>query len=258
MHPIAFHASLHQWQLFVTLTYESRDERGNALKVPDEAGRRKMLFAFLRRAGFTKRHKVQPDLNARMNPREYRRRKEQAAHGEHVDRVPFKHLLWMAREERGELGGRYHYHILLGGLCPFSLNKSTCFALKGLWTSIGGGFADVRLFDTSLPGVKYVMKGLNEWSPELANAYEMRKAGVESENRELILAECCVRQWAQQSTKPGATKGGTCNRLINRASPSDRRELVNHQRTKETPQELEERIRSSWLNAHPAGVSFVR
>lgn len=258
MHPIAFHASLHQWQLFVTLTYESRDERGNALKVPDEAGRRKMLFAFLRRAGFTKRHKVKPDLAERMNAREYRRRTEQAANGVHVERVPFKHLLWMAREERGEVGGRYHYHILLGGLSPSTLNKSTCFALKGLWTSIGGGFADVRLFDTSLPGVKYVMKGLNEWSPALANAYEMRKAGVETENRELILAECCVRKWAQQPREPRATKGGACDRLINRTPLSDRRKLVTHQRTKETLEELQARIRNNWLNAHPAGVSFVR
>lgn len=236
MDGIAFHASLNPWQFFVTLTYRSKDECGNEKRVPSYAERRKMLFAFLREAS----KGIKTDRQ-----------------GSRIESVPFPALLWLAREERGDARGRYHFHILLDGLPPTRHNLSEANALKAIWRGVGGGHADCRLYDTRVRGVQYVMKGLEQYSLAHANAYEMQKLGQEEKDRMLILADACQRKWGEQTTKLRASLAG-CSTVITGVRSSAVRKSGNRQQTKETLQELENRIRSAWLNHHPAGISFVR
>lgn len=232
MHPVAYNASLHRWQLFITLTFRSKDGSGNAVKVPKADERQKMLFAFLRRValGLKRSHKG----------------------GNRIEVIPFGALLWVAREERGELNGRHHFHILLDGLPPSRLNTSERFAIKAIWSGLGGGHSDVRMFDTRLPGVEYVMKGLAGWRQANANSYELRKFDDSHEDKSLILANSCVKKWARLRIQ-GGTEG--TQSLIRAVSPVGRREAA-MQRAKET---TADHLRASYgLNMHPAGVSFVR
>lgn len=235
MHPVAFHASLHKWHLFVTLTFRSRDERGNALNVPREVERTKMLYAFLRQAAKG-------------------RKKDKA--GRAIERVPFRFLRFIAREEKGERGGRYHWHILLEGLPPSRLNHAERFVLKSIWNDVGGGFADVRSYDSRLPGVSYVLKGLEGWSQSHANAYEMGKFSDDHEDRRLILSGSCIRQWGV-SARDARASGGTRNRLVSSGVRSVGLRKRALKRAKAIPaRDLREGINA--LNMHPAGLSFVR
>ncbi|MBL9144006.1 MAG: hypothetical protein JNM99_10035 [Verrucomicrobiaceae bacterium] len=231
---IAFHASLHRWAFFVTLTFASKDESGNALNVPGFIERRKMLFAFLREAA-----------NGR--------KKNKA--GKRIESLPFARLLWLVREERGEQKGRYHFHILLDGLPPTRINKTECFALKAVWRGVGGGFADVRLYDTGLPGVSYVMKGLEQWSRVNANAYEMRKFTEDEQDRMLILSESCRKKWQHEASTRGAS-GGASDAVITGLRSLASRKTGGRKLSKEV---TEKELRSGWgLNMHPAGISLVK
>jgi len=235
MHPITFNLSMQRWQFFVTLTFTSKDAAGNAVKVPDKGDRQRMLFAFLRDVA-----------------RGYKR---DNATGKRIDCVRWESLFWVVREERGELNGRHHFHILLDGLPPSRCNQVERFALKALWSKCGGGFADVRSFDTRLSGVRYVLKGLEGWIQRNANAYELKRFTEDHEDRMLILADSCVRKWARNRAIPRASEG---------AYPDDsalrsvgQRELA-IQLAKETTRNAISQ-RGSWgMNMHPAGVSFVR
>lgn len=232
MHPVAYNASMHRWQLFITLTYRSKDDSGNSVRVPKEEERRKMLFAFLRRVALGLK----------------RSRKT----GARIEVIPFGALLWVAREEQGELNGRHHFHILLDGLPPSRINHTERFAIKAIWSDLGGGHSDVRIFETRLSGVQYVLKGLAGWREANANSYELRKFDDRHEDKSLILANSCVKKWARLR-KQGGTEG--TQPLIRAVSPVGRRELA-MQRAKETTEA--ELRRSIGLNMHPAGVSFVR
>lgn len=227
MNPVTYNISLARWQLFLTLTYASKNEEGQALKVPNSTERQRMLFAFLRDAA--------------------RGAKRDGASGKRIDCVRWNSFFWVAREERGELNGRHHFHILLDGLPSSRLNRTEHFALKALWTSLGGGFADVRIFDTRLSGVRYVLKGLEGWSKVNANAYEASKFTDDHEGRQLILADSFVRKWAARRATPRASEGAYPVSTALR-SVGGRESAI--QRAKET----------TWLalNMHPAGVSFVR
>lgn len=236
MNPVVFNLSLHRWQLFLTLTFDSHDRKtGAAKRVPKEADRRKMLFAFL--------HEAREGL---------KRSKET---GRRIEVIPWDELMWVAREERGELNGRHHFHILLDGIPSTRMNHTERFVLKAIWNSLGGGFADVRMFDTRLSGVRYVLKGLEGWSQRNANSYEIRKFDEGHEDRTLIVAKACLEKWGRR-TKQRASERTQPD--ISAVSLLAGRKPGAHKRAKETPEELEARIRSSWLNAHPAGVSFVR
>ena len=221
--------------MFVTLTFTSRDASGNLVNVPGPMERKRMLFAFLRRA-------------AEGNKRDKKTNRR-------LDCVPWDSFFWVVREERGETGGRYHFHALLAGLPPSRRNNVERFSLKAIWSEVGGGFADVRSFDARLPGAAYVLKGLESWSHLNANAYELRRFDEDHlADRTLIVANACVRKWALR-TKQRAS-GGTQSES-SAVSLSARRKS-GATRTKETLEELESRIRKNWLNHHPAGISFVR
>lgn len=74
------------------------------------------------------------------------------------------------RSERGEVGGRFHFHFLLSGVKSSNL-VSDSFRVRSLWTD---GLAHVRPYDASLPGVSYICKG---YSLAGANSYERAKFG---------------------------------------------------------------------------------
>lgn len=234
MDPIAFNASLHSWAFFVTLTFTSRDKAGNAVNVPGFGDRRKMVFAFLREV-------------AKGN---YRNKQQKRIHS-----VNFASLLWLAREERGEQGGRYHFHILLDGLPPSRINRTECFSIKSIWTGLGGGWSDVRLFDARLDGVDYVMKGLAQWSPLHANAYELAKFSQDEKDRMLILSDSCCRKWQHRGQTAGASSNSR-DAVITGARSLTGKTAGGRKWTKE---KLEDALRFKMgLNKHPAGVSFVR
>lgn len=234
MNPLLYQISMQRWEYFLTLTYRSRDDSGNLLKVPDQKERSKLLLAFLRRA-------------AEGNKRDRKT-------GNRLDTVPFSHFLWVAREERGEIGGRYHFHILLAGFPPSRINQVERFSLKSIWTSLGGGHADCRAFDSRLSGAQYVLKGLEGWSQRNANSFEMRRFN-EEEDRSLIVAKACAEKWARR-TKQRASEGSHSG--IPAVTLSASRKTGSRNRAKDSFEDLENRIRQNWLNHHPAGLSFVR
>jgi len=52
-------------------------------------------------------------------------------------------LLWVCRRERGELLGRRHFHVLLGGLPNWMCRRDTAFSIKNQWEALGGGMSRV-------------------------------------------------------------------------------------------------------------------
>ncbi len=102
-------------------------------------------------------------------------------------RIFFPNLLWALRLERGEIGGRLHFHSLIGGLPASAATKGNCFAMMALWAdSCGGGFARIRLFAPDLDGVSYVIKGLDGPAHNGADLYESGK--FVDQSSELMLA----------------------------------------------------------------------
>src|ERR1044072_1201044 len=74
--------------------------------------------------------------------------------------VHFRKVLWCLRAEIGESAGRYHYHALITGLPRQYISLRGCRALESIWSSMGGGHADVRIFSPTLNGVDYILKPL--------------------------------------------------------------------------------------------------
>lgn len=154
------------WQFFGTLTFRSE-------RLPEQV-RRNMWFSYAR--------KTCDDLG-----------------------VHFLRSLWCLRQENGELTGRRHFHYLLGGFPKSAITIQTCMVLKSHWQkllvsdgkgrlnpawNVGGGWAEVRVFNRSLNGVGYVSKCLSgqAFGASLgADLYEMSKFGLES--AELVLSK---------------------------------------------------------------------
>jgi hypothetical protein len=126
-----------RWQFFWTGTF--------ANPMPGPHRRRNMLFAFLRTVAA-------------------------------LQKVHFKRMLWVARDELGEVGGRPHYHALLGGFDPRRYNLTSCFAVLDCWRKIGGGHTTCTLFDRRLSAVDYLTKPARAIDP--GNAKELRARGI--------------------------------------------------------------------------------
>lgn len=129
-----------EWQFFSTLTFKS-------LKA-NEAVWLKIFFAMIR---------------------------EQAANfGVH-----FSSILWALRYEIGEQTGRPHFHALIAGLPNTAVHSATCFSFMRIWEKHRGGNARVRVYDPTLAGVEYVLKGVDEaFTTAGANWYELNKFGM--------------------------------------------------------------------------------
>lgn len=90
-------------------------------------------------------------------------------HAAQVAAVPYGKLLIVLRQECGELGGRFHFHYLLGGTgCANMITLAG--RLESSWVQETGAFADVRAYDRSQGGALYVCKCLSG-----ANEYELGK-----------------------------------------------------------------------------------
>jgi hypothetical protein len=213
---LEWHARLHQWQFFATLTF--RDP------LPSYHARRRMVYAFLREVA------KGPKLpEAQQQPGHFR-----------LAPVPWKALKWLLRGEKGEITGRDHFHALYAGLPAQRQNLVEVFTQKHLWEELGGGSARIYLYDPRLPGVSYVMKGLQEADRAGANAYELTKFREEGE-REVILSDSLARRWARpfggqgrrgahaslktqpcdSPSKKGTPRGMACIRKPNPTHPAD-------------------------------------
>jgi hypothetical protein len=73
-------------------------------------------------------------------------------------RVHFSKILWCLRREPGESTGRWHLHAVIAGLPP-SAGARNCLALMSQWERLGGGMAQVSVYDSSLDGLDYILKG---------------------------------------------------------------------------------------------------
>ncbi len=107
----------------------------------------------------------------------------------HVCGLKSRHIAWVVRFERGELGGRPHCHLLISRIPSRFINLSMCFHMMNMWmhkhpcectngnTEVcGRGISRVRLYDPSAGGVPYMLKGKFgvEWT-QGANNYELKK-----------------------------------------------------------------------------------
>jgi hypothetical protein len=91
--------------------------------------------------------------------------------------VYFPRLLWALRQEPGEIGGRLHFHALIGGLPPHAVSVPTCFAVMAAWERLGGGMARCREFDRTRNGPGYITECLTTHGDCGADAYESAKFG---------------------------------------------------------------------------------
>lgn len=126
----------------------------------------------------------EPSLREREQGKsDYRRLSKFATYGrklhEAIDYSPKnfgKRNINCVRLEQGEIGGLWHFHFLMAGLGQHQVNCSTAEFLKLLWmkrSNSAGGWADVRVFDTSQNGIEYVSKCLDP-----KNRYEFNKFGL--------------------------------------------------------------------------------
>jgi hypothetical protein len=92
--------------------------------------------------------------------------------------IHFSNLMWAIRYELGEQTGRPHFHVLIAGLPNSAVQEATCFSFMKIWEKFGGGIARVRVYDSTLAGVEYVLKGVDEaYTGSGANWYELHKFG---------------------------------------------------------------------------------
>ena len=160
--PLTFHARREPWQFFATLTFSGSPE-------PSGPARARMLFAWVR--------KICRAFD-----------------------LPWTGIFWLAREEGGEIGGRFHFHVLVSGLPPKAVTTSGNFILKNLWSGIpGGGIARVYIYQPQLSGVQYVMKGLEDGTASVRNAagvaYEVEKYSRQEAGSEMLIP---ARAWLEK------------------------------------------------------------
>ena len=110
-----------------------------------------------------------------------------------------KQTQWVLRHEKGEIGGRPHFHFLIRAL-PSGANTSHFrMAAMNRWESLGGGMARIRRFDNQEYGgekdaVSYVLKNLG------ANAYELAKF-EQDESDSIRLSPALLEHLTERSQK---------------------------------------------------------
>ncbi len=165
-----------EWQAFSTLTFKT--------PIPNDRLAQSMIAAWLRH-------------QCCLNRRRYSR------------------LLSLVRGEFGEKTGRFHVHVLSGGLGLCGKSIDQCMALKKFWESlrfnrgslagVQGDIARVYPFNEDLEGVQYVMKGLMryEFLGE-AQSYEMAKFGLTDR---VYFSDGVLRMMARRLRKAGVIPG---------------------------------------------------
>lgn len=215
------------WEYFISPTYQSKTEHGQDLAVPSVYVRERILLEYLRKVA--KRFSC-----------------------------PWEYLLWIAREELGERGGRPHWHILVAGLnhvagrgiVPSPNIASDTHRLVNIWRTCGrsAGRIDVRAYDARLSGVDYITKGLGflNWDPSEANAYEVSKFEDTRQGRKLILAPAWVRYVSMRSRNRRHLKAQDVKRRArDRSNPGALKSPVNHVRPTQ-PDKYEGKSQHAW------------
>jgi hypothetical protein len=105
--------------------------------------------------------------------------------------VPYGELLIALRSEHGELGGRPHFHYLLGGTGAKS-SLSLAFFLRYDWRCRVNSGAVVRPYERRLAGADYVEKCLSG-----ANQYELKKFNT----ADLLELSSSVKRQIQRSRR---------------------------------------------------------
>lgn len=127
--------------------------------------------------------------------------------------LPYQRAFIAVRHERGEQGGRPHFHYLLGGL-PFFVNlKSWSFQSRHAWKTLTGAMSVVTPYDHAQPGVAYVLKGLNLLGTG-GQQYELGKFGWQ--DNELMLSESVYRYLRCRLSLVRDGAGCTCEKTARR------------------------------------------
>jgi len=157
-----------EWQFFCTLTFAR-------VQIP-ESVRLSMFFALLRK---------QADNSG----------------------VGFKKLLWCLRRERGEIGGRLHYHAVIAGFPGWFVNWETTERTAQIWRKVGGGHSKITVFSSSLDGLDYILKpeGMTgSTASRIAGDYhEMTKFG---HSCDVMLSESVVHHLDSRQLSRGVIK----------------------------------------------------
>ena len=93
-----------------------------------------------------------------------------------VSKIPYGRILMALRGENGEIGGRHHFHSLLGGVATGNIMTLRSQMMR-LWKMTSGNAdGDFRIYDGSLAGADYICKCLTG-----ANEYELNKYSLAEE-----------------------------------------------------------------------------
>lgn len=94
-------------------------------------------------------------------------------HASDISARPYRELLVAVRHERGEIGDRPHFHILLGGTKAPNV-KTLAFQLVDQWKKLTGGRVQFRPYLPCGSAEEYLMKEVG-WTYAGANGYEVAK-----------------------------------------------------------------------------------
>ena len=108
-------------------------------------------------------------------------------------RVHFKQLLWCVRRESGEISGREHLHALIAGLPAYAITERSCRGIEARWASFGGASAVVRVFNRSLDGPAYILKGLEQAFDASQQGVDLKEFTKFSRSSEITLSESVIR-----------------------------------------------------------------
>ena len=146
--------------------------------------------------------------------------------------VHFSELLWALRHELGEINERPHFHSLITGLPNNAVTPATCFSFMKIWEKHGGGIARVRVYDPTLPGVDYVLGGVDAaYANAGANWYELNKFGGRCD---VMLSMSLIRHLENRQRFGHRGRGGM-PRGIKGCEPNKREAASNESRRTDTP-----------------------
>jgi hypothetical protein len=146
--------------------------------------------------------------------------------------VHFLKILWVLRNEKGEITARPHFHALIAGLPTSAVTHATCFSFMKIWEKHGGGQARVRVYDPTLSGVGYVLKGVDEVYTAGANWYELGKFGMRCD---VMLSMSLIRHLQNRSRFGHRGRDGLFYEIKGKLIPNKRFTASGKMRRTDTP-----------------------
>lgn len=116
-------------------------------------------------------------------------------------KVPYKHLLWVLRQEDGEKFGRTHFHYLLAGLDRRCEIPTTCFWLMNRWERLKGGMSRVTVFDPRLSAGSYILKDLGGFNDSTLGGGFYESAKLSSQDCQLTIADAVWKVASRQQKR---------------------------------------------------------